>query len=454
MKSFFISAGLVAVGAAGLQSVLADDSANVSIPAPSPKIWSVSASLRGFYDSNYAVDQAVSHKGSYGIELTPSVAIDDSLQQTDLGVRYTYGLYWYQQRQIMGINPFDQSHQLDLWVDHAFDERWHATVSDTFGDGQEPELIGGGSLTAPGVPFRVNGDNIGNHFNFALDTQWTRELSSVVHYENDYYNYENSGANLVETPGTGVPPGPPTFGLGTGGTSLAGLLDRIDQNAGLDMQWHFNPETMVFVGYEFDWVDYTANEPIEANPDAFLRPFFSRSRDTYSHQVHAGLQYQFAPNLTGTASGGAQYVDSYNESGPGAEAWSPYANVSLTYTYLPGSYVQLGFDQGDNATYIAQAATDGGLTQYQETSTFSGSINHHFTEKLIGSALAQYSYSEFHGGESIGPEALYSAGVNLTYVINQYLSTDVGYNYDKLRSDLPGTAYERNRVYIGLTATY
>jgi hypothetical protein len=220
------------------------------------------------------------------------------------------------------------------------------------------------------------------------------------------------------------------------------------------MQWHFNPETMAFVGYKFDWVDYNANEPILANPNATLRPFYSRSRDSYSHQFHAGLQYQLTPNLTGTASAGAQYVDSYNEAGPGAEAWSPYANVSLTYTYLPGSYVQLGFDQGDNATYVAQAATDGSLTQYQETSTFSGSINHHFTEKLIGSVLAQYQYSEFHGGASIGPEALYSAGVNLTYVINQYLSTDIGYNYDKLRSDLAGTAYERNRVYIGLTATY
>jgi hypothetical protein len=449
MKSFFISAGLVAVGAAGLQSVLADDSAGVSIPAPSPKIWSVSASLRGFYDSNYAVNQAVSKKGSYGIELTPSVAIDDSLQQTDLGVRYTYGLYWYQQRQIMGINPFDQSHQLDLWVDHAFDERWHATVSDTFGVGQEPELIGGGSITTGGVPFRVNGDNIGNHFNFALDTQWTRELSTAVHYQNDFYDYQNSGAGVTNA---AVLP-PPSYKLTGSGASLAGLLNRIDQNAGVDLQWHFNPETMVFVGYEFDWVDYNANEPIQVSPDG-TKVFYSRDRNSYSDQVHAGLQYQILANLTGTASAGAQYVDSYNESGPGAQAWSPYANVSLTYTYLPGSYVQLGFDQGNNATYVAQATTDGGLTQYQETSTFSGSINHHFTEKLIGSVLGQYSYSEFHGGSSIGPEALYSAGVNLTYIINQYLSTDVGYNYDKLRSDLPGTAYERNRVYIGLTATY
>src|SRR5271154_4055132 len=185
MKSFFISAGLVAVGTAGLQSVLADDS-NASIPAPSPKIWSVSATLRGFYDDNYST--AVTKKGSYGIELTPSVALNDSFTQTDIGIRYTYGLYWYQERQILSQNAFDQTHQLDFWLDHAFDERWKVSVTDTFASGQEPELINAG------VPFRAEGNNIANHFNVDLGTQWTRELGSDIYYGNDFYDFQQSGA--------------------------------------------------------------------------------------------------------------------------------------------------------------------------------------------------------------------------------------------------------------------
>ena len=429
MKSFFISAGLVAVGTAGLQSALADD----SITAASPKIWSVSATLRGFYDDNYATSNT--KKGSFGIEFTPSVALNESLQQTDIGIRYTYGLYWYQERQILGQDAIDQTHQLDLWLDHSFNEQWKVTVSDTFADGQEPELINAG------VPFRVSGDNIANHFNTALSTQWTREFSTSLHYENDFYDFQNSGASIVD-------------GAIVNGPSLAGLLNRDEQDAGLDLQWHFDPETMAFVGYTLSYVDYIGQEPILAANPPFHGVETSDSRNYLSHQVYVGLQHQITANLSGVAKVGAEYNDSYNAP-VDKESWSPYANVSLSYTYLPGDYLQVGFTQDDNSTYVAQPSTsNGSLTQYQETSTAYGNINHHFTEKLIGSAIVQYSYSEFHGGENFTPDVTYSAGLNLTYVINQFLSADIGYNYDHLRSAVPGAAYERNRYYVGLTATY
>ena len=431
MKSFFISAGLVAVGTAGLQSAIADD----SIPAPSPKIWSVSATLRGFYDDNYATSP--NRKGSFGVELSPSVSLNDSFTQTDVGVRYTYGLYWYQERQILSQNAFDQTHQVDLWLDHAFNERWKANVTDSFVSGQDPALVNGG------VPFRTEGNNIANNLNVGLDTQWTREFSTAAHYSNGFYDFQQSGAAFVPgTPGTLNP-----------GVSLAGLLNRDEQNAGLDLQWRFSPETLVFVGYSFKYVDFTGNEPIAVAPGG-LSPINSDYRNSYSHQLYAGIQQQFTANLSGAAKAGAEYVDNFNQSTDKAKSWSPYANVSLTYTYLPGSYLQVGFTQGNNATYVAGITSAGGITQYEETSTAYGSINHHFTDKLIGSGVIQYSYSEFHGGPGYAPDVDYSAGLNLTYIINQYLSADIGYNYDKLRSDIPGAGYEQNRYYIGLTATY
>jgi hypothetical protein len=423
MKNLFMSAGLVAVGAAGLQSALAD---NTITPA-TPKVWSVSATLRGFYDDNYST--ANTKKGSFGIELSPSASVNASLPQTDLGLRYTYGLYWYQERQILGQNPFDQSHQLDFWLDHAFNERWKVSVSDTFVSGQEPDLINVNG-SGQSVPFRVNGDNIGNHFNLKLDTQWTRQFSTSLHYGNDFYDYQNSGWN-----GTSA--------------SLAGLLNQDSQDAGLDLQWHFSPETMLFVGYTLNWINYIGDEQISAIPVVY----YSKNRDALTHQIYVGLQHQFTANLGGTVSAGGAYTDSYNASSD-KTSWSPYAKVSLDYTYLPGSYVELGFNQGINSTYVANVASNGSLTQYQESSTISASVNHSFTEKLLGSVIAQYIYSDFHGGGNLGPDNEYSLGVNLSYQINRYFSTDIGYNYDKLRSDVPGSAYERNRYYIGVTATY
>jgi hypothetical protein len=46
-------------------------------------------------------------------------------------------------------------------------------------------------------------------------------------------------------------------------------------------------------------------------------------------------------------------------------------------------------------------------------------------------------------------------GLNLAYRFNQYFSTEVGYNYDRLvtSSAINGT-FDRNRVYIGVTASY
>jgi hypothetical protein len=324
-------------------------------------------------------------------------------------------------------------------LDHAFNERWKLNVNDTFAVGQEPELLATVGQVS-GVPFRVEGDNIANHFNPSLETQWTRQLSTSLHYENDFYYFQQSGGSATDP-------------------SLAGLLNRDENNAGLDLQWHFDPETMAFIGYSFDYVDYIGKEqiaevlPLPA-PPALPSAYYSNYRNSYAHEFYVGLQHQFTANLGGSIKGGAEYVDSYNQSTPNSTTWSPYGNASLTYTYLPGSYVQVGFSQGDNSTYVAQETTTGGLTQFQQTSTVYGSVNHHFTDKLIGSGILQYSYSDFHGGPALGPDVEYSAGLNLTYIINKFLSADIGYNYDKLRSDIPGAGYERNRYYVGVTATY
>src|SRR5271154_5443074 len=138
MKKIIISASVVAIGAANIQQSLADDSAS-AIGTPTSKLWSAGATLRGFYDSNYNLQTTGNTKDSYGIELSPTVALNDSLQQTDFGIRYTYGLYWYERRQNDNQDALDQTHQLDLWMDHAFDERWKLTTSDTFAAGLEPE---------------------------------------------------------------------------------------------------------------------------------------------------------------------------------------------------------------------------------------------------------------------------------------------------------------------------
>ena len=130
---------------------------------PSPKIWNVAANLRGFYDDNYAV--AHNKQGSFGFEVSPSVSVNESYQQTDLGVRYTFGMYYYIQRADNGLNPLDYTHQGDLWLDHAFNERFKLNVTDSLVIAQDPALFQGGSQV------RVNGNNLNNHAAVTLNAE-------------------------------------------------------------------------------------------------------------------------------------------------------------------------------------------------------------------------------------------------------------------------------------------
>lgn len=439
MKKFFVSAGLVAIGAAALESAMADE-------VTGPKYWNVGATLRGFYDDNYNITGAKG-KGSFGVEVSPTVSVHVPLQQTDLGLRYTYGAYYYQDRQDAGVNPFDQSHEVDLWVNHAFNERWKAKINDTLAVGQEPELLAGPNIVAGiATPYRVNGNNIANHGNAELDTQWTRLLGTSLSYANNLYLYDFSGTQV--TP----------IGLMTGninGPSLAGTLNRDEHNIALDLNWTLQPETIVFAGYEFDWYDYTGNEPIAIVVVPKVYTYKSGDRDTRVHKIYLGLSEQFSPNLSATVRAGGSYDDAYADPLFPNANWSPYASISAAYTYLPGCYVQLGFDHDISATDQVAPDSSGHITQYSESSVVYLDVSHRITRKLTGAVIGRVEYDTYQGGLASNNDSTdYGVGVNLNYQFTSHFSMDAGYNYDTVVTDITGYSYSRNRVYLGLTANY
>ena len=421
MKKLFVSLGLAAVGTAGLHAAYAPDSPDNS------KMWNLSATLRGFYDDNYTTTPQ--KHGSFGIEASPSFSLNMPLQQTEIGLRYTYGLYYYQQRENNGQSPIDQTHQLDLWLDHAFSSRWEARVEDTVSVSQDPGLTAVGTAT----PQRVDGNNLVNTVAASLRTDWTREFSTELSYVNSVYDYENSG-------GTALQP------------SYAGLLDRLEQTIGLDLQWHVSPTTTALIGYKFSQVNFTGNEQIALN--AASMPYYSNSRDNWSQSGSVGLQHNFLDNLKGTANVGVQYTEYYND--PSAtSSLGPIADASLIYTYASGSYAQLGVTESRNATDTVQIDSQGQITLDQESTVVYGSINQSVTPKLMGSLVGRYQYSVYHNGQFNSQSADFSTvGLNLSYAFNRHVSSDIGYNFDWYTTPVPGQGYTRNRVYLGVTATY
>ncbi|MEI6077999.1 MAG: outer membrane beta-barrel protein [Verrucomicrobiota bacterium] len=469
MKNKFVFAGLVAAGAAGLQSSFAEDAGLVS-----PKFWNVSGSLRGFYDDNYNIaNSGATKKGSTGGELVPTITINQPFRQTDINIRYTYGLYYYQDRQDLNLNAIDQTHQADVWLDHAFSERWKAQIKDTFTVGSMPELIS----PTTGTTYRIQGDNIANHATLGLDTEWTRLLSTALHYGNGIFDYQKGGATALDflpappapasqlmlkgAGGVLTPSGAPVSGSGKSPANYAGALNRLEQSIGLDLKWNVQPNTVAFIGYEFSWVNYTADAPIAAYRLSPLSNHYfiyhSADRDNVSHYAYLGLEHSFSTSVSGSVRGGASFTDSYNDPLHPNTSFAPYADMSLSYSYSPGSYIQLGFTHDINATDVATVSSSGHLTQYTETSVLYASINHRITQKLSGSLIGRFQDSSYVGGSADNnSDQDYNVGVSLRYEINRHFSLESGYNYDDLigASALTGRSYQRNRLYLGLAANF
>jgi hypothetical protein len=429
MKKLFVSMGLIAAGAASLQAAYAPDASTMT----ASKVWSVSGTLRGFYDDNYITSSDA--KSSAGFEVSPQFGLNMALQQTELGVRYTYGMYYYFDR---NSDPIDQTHQFDLWVDHAFSERWQARLQDSFVVGQEPELV-----DPDGAVRRTEGNNFRNTASLSLNTIWTRLFSTQLGYRNTFLNYEESGATE-----------PDILADPVGGATLAGLLNRMEHSISLDLQWGVAPNTMVFLGGAFSWVDYTGDEPIA--PDFINGGFLhSDSRNSRSYFGYVGVERSMLANLSFNGRIGVQYTDNYNDP-TGTTSLNPYADLSLIYTYLPGCYAQFGFSQTQTATdQLGYDASNGHYTLNSDSSTLYASLNHKLTPKLMSTAIGRYQHSVYNGGTLDNRANDYlNFGLNLSYSFNPHWSAEAGYNFDTNQSDAAGTDYTRNRIYLGVTAAY
>ncbi len=441
MKKIVASVGLVALGASGLYS------------APIPglteeggKNWSVAATLRGFYDDN--LNTAPNNKqDTFGIEISPSLSYGIHWQQTQLTLGYVYSFKYYDHQPAGSSTKYDQQHLFNIALDHAFTERYRLGVRDSFAIGQEPDVLR--TENAFTTFQRLSGENIRNYASIVFDAEITRLLGLEIGYDNAYFDYAQSGAQFNDD-GFVIP-------------SNSGLLDRVENGIHFDSRWMICPETVAIFGYKFRDIMYTADEEIGEVLDPTLpNPFItSKVRNFREHSIYVGAEQTFSPNLTGAVRAGGSYVDYYNNVPKSTSAWGPYALANLRYTYAPQSYVEAGLSQDFNATDVTGVRTistnilNTSFTTSQEATVVYGTVNHQITPQLRCSIIGQFQYSSFNGGDAQNDsERYYLLGLNLSYQFAPHFSAELGYNYDKLDSDIPSRTFDRNRVYIGVTGSY
>src|SRR6185436_6677528 len=188
MKKIFASAGLVAVGAAGLHAQNYGD----LTPEQASKRWSVSAAVRGFYDDNYTTRPSGPDKrDSFGFEISPSFNLNFPLETSFVSLSYVYSARWFEDRD---DHQWDQSHDARLAFDHRFSERYRLNFRDQFVYSVEPTIVNQqGVVTTPVL--RSDAEGLHNHALATFDAELTRLWALRFSYGNDYYDYQDSGTN-------------------------------------------------------------------------------------------------------------------------------------------------------------------------------------------------------------------------------------------------------------------
>ena len=168
-----------------------------------------------------------------------------------------------------------------------------------------------------------------------------------------------------------------------------------------------------------------------------------------------GVEHNFRPDLFGTLRGGVSYTDNYNDPND-TTGWGPYVSASLTWNYTADTTFSAGFSQDFSTTdVVGQDPND--YVRGVNNSVAYISFRHRLAPNLFISGNGTFQYSVFDGGGDTydGEADMFLLGnISLEYWFNKHLSAHIGYNYDNLNSDISGRSYDRNRAYIGLSATY
>ena len=410
MKRIAVSAGLVALGVAASQasSMYGLNSMQTSKP------WSIGASLRGFYDSNVNLAPD-NEQDSFGFEISPTVGINLPFEQTLLTANYTYEYRYYDDNG-NGDSACQSTHLFDASLIHSFTERISLELHDSFVFSEEPGLLD------PAASFPGRSEAIRNFASVQSSWGVTPEISVVTGYRNSYYDYQNS--------------------------MLSAFLDRMEHAANVDLRWQLARTTVGVFGYEFGAVGYLENDDLGFG-------ITSEDRNKYSHKIYVGADHTFNPSLQGNARAGVEIDDYYNDPTDSGNTVSPWGQASLTYTYSADGSVKLGVSHAHNQTDEFSFSNDGKITRDQESTTVYVDLTHRITPKLVGGVTGRAQWSTFNGGEfDDKTDSIYGVAVNLTYNFNEHFSADLGYNYDKLNSDIMGREYDRSRVYLGVSAAY
>lgn len=394
MRPYFLvfSLGLLAgfQGVSG-QSVLSLRNNAADFNEKAPLTYSVG--VGGGYDSLKYKQPGINDVDSYFVQesLGLSYSDNDKISPWNLGI--DLGALQYLDN-TPGTKDHEWSDRLVFNITHAFSPR--LKVTDNFYVTYEAEPnFGLGASTA-----RRDGQYFYGYNNFAVSYAWSERFSTTTSYTVDGIKYQDSDIGDFE--------------------------DRVSHLISQQFSWAWTHTTKIVGEYRFRTTQYQRS-----------------SSDYMSHYVLAGIDKAWSERTNGSFRAGAEFY-----SNDRTDKTAPYAEGSLNYAVSKKTtasvYASVGFD-----------GSELGNSDARYTYRIGANATHRLTERLSLNADANYAYSTLSStGVPDYNEHELSASAGIGYRFWDNVSLNANYSYSVLSSDDVQRDYNRNRVSLGLNATF
>ena len=280
MNKLVVSVGIIALGSSVVHAV----ETGALNAQQTKKAWSMSASLRGFYDDNFNSQSGANKQSSTGVEVNPSIDFGVAGDQSSFNVGYDFMARYYEKALNGTSDHSDFTHQFNLTATHAFSERVRMNASEQFVVGQEPDILSQGGTIS--TPQRISGNNYRNTASVGGKVQATTLLGLGASYDNTIVDYEDQGR-----------------------ASLSSRLDRMEHAVALNSQWTLSQQTVGLLGVVIGRTEHSSTDFIDP-----IFPILAERRDSRSLIINGGVQHEFSSQFSGSFLIGGQRIEFPNDS--------------------------------------------------------------------------------------------------------------------------------------------
>lgn len=369
-----------------------------------PLEWTVGTNL--LYDDN--VSPGVGPKeGSLAVNPTVGLSVSSSSPQTTWDVYGRLGLIYYFDAP-PGVSSSNSQSRARANLSHRFSERLRFASNNFVSYELEPDYSYGYAST------RLGSESLNWSTDNSVGYRWSERFGT------------NNGLRL------------------NGQDSDSADSDRFTWTLHNQFRYQMSPQTVLTGDYRY----------AETSGGG-------RTSDSDSHYLLAGAEHSFGPNTIGIIRVGSQFRDVDG----GDSSTSPYLELALNSRLTQQLNVRSFTRYGIEATDTVFQHPDGGFVEFDERKTLRFGVTAEYAWSKVVSFFSGLDYipTSFEEGRSLTTpgtnlrdldEDIVNAYVGVTVRFAENLTGTASYNYTDSSSNIPGREYSRNRISIGVNATF